>query len=293
MTMHITSDVPVSTFQPRRPWPTLLAWLATLGVISLIATLIVVKVVHSEPSGGLDPVTQVSDAVATNLATVPESAFAAAKATPVPMVDVLHPRRGPILTGISPNGARLPLVVFVGTESSMSSAAERWALIVALSRFGRFTKLGAVTSSATAWPPSLESFTFRGARYRSAYLAFAGYELSAEHPDDLGNYPTAVTLPQDIANLVRTNDTTASDLASAPSGVSAEPAYPFVDLGGRSVLVGTQVPPSALIGISRFDLSNILAGPPRFKSLSVLTAANELVVQLCGLTHGKPVKVCR
>mgnify|MGYP003331904244 CR=1 FL=1 len=30
-----------------------------------------------------------------------------------------------------------------------------------------------------------------------------------------------------------------------------------------------------------------------FKSLSVLTAANELVVQLCGLTHGKPVKVCR
>ncbi len=292
MTTQISSDVTVPTFQPRRPWPTLLAWLATTIVVALICTLVVVKIVRPERTGGVDPVTPVSDAVALKLATVPREAFAAAKATPVGMVDVLHPRRGPLLTGVSPNGVRLPLVVFVGTESSMTSAAERWALIVAMSRFGRFTKLGVVTSSATAWPPSLESFTFRGARYRSAYLSFAGYELTAEHPDALGNYPPTATLPTEIANLVRTNDTTASDLAAAPPGVPAVPAYPFVDLGGRSVLVGTQVPPSALMGISRYDMANILSGPPRFKSLSVLTAANELVVQLCQLTHGKPTNVC-
>lgn len=290
--MQITSEAAVPTFQPRRPWPTLLAWLAASVVVVLICTLVVVKIVRPERSGGTDPVTAVSDSIALKLAKVPDSAFQAAKLAPVAMVDVLHPRKGPLLTGISPNGVRLPLVVFVGTESSMSSAAERWAIIVALSRFGRFTKLGTVTSSATAWPPSLESFTFRGARYRSAYLTFAGYELTAEHPDNLGNYPAALTLPRDIANLIHVNDTMASDLASAPVGVKAEPAYPFVDLGGRSVLVGTQVPPSALIGISRYDMANILAGPPRFKSLAVLTAANELSEQLCQLTHGKPANVC-
>jgi hypothetical protein len=292
MNASLTSDVTVPMFRPRQPWPTLLAWLVTVVVAGLICSLIVVKLVRDEPSGGVDPVTQISDVVAANVAGVPESAFAAARATPVAMVDVLHGANDPLLTGVSPNGVRLPLVVFVGTESSMTSAAERWALVVALSRFGRFTKLGTVTSSATAWPPSLESFTFRSARYRSAYLAFAGYELTGEKADELGNYPTLTTLPSDIAALVRAHDTNGADLAAAPAGSTPEPAYPFVDLGGRAVLVGTQVPPSALININRFDLSNILAGPPRFKSLSILTAANELVVQLCVLTHQQPVAVC-
>ena len=46
------------------------------------------------------------------------------------------------------NGGRLPVVFFYGAEFAPYAAAERWPLILALSRFGTFNQLGLMQSSS-------------------------------------------------------------------------------------------------------------------------------------------------
>ena len=53
-----------------------------------------------------------------------------------------------------------PEVLFVGAEYCPFCAAERWPLIVALARFGRFTALHDAVSSAQAVFPSTATFSF-------------------------------------------------------------------------------------------------------------------------------------
>ena len=51
-------------------------------------------------------------------------------------------------------------------------AAERWAMVNALARFGTFHNLGATASSSIDVNPSTPTFTFRGAGYSSPFVVF-------------------------------------------------------------------------------------------------------------------------
>jgi Domain of unknown function (DUF929) len=63
-----------------------------------------------------------------------------------------------------------PLVVYLGAEYCPYYAAERWAMVAALSRFGRFTNLGQTHSSSTDIYPNMPTLSFHGATYTSQYL---------------------------------------------------------------------------------------------------------------------------
>ena len=78
------------------------------------------------------------------------------------------------LTG--PNGK--PLIFYFGAEFCPYCAAERWPLIVALSRFGTFTGLSTTTSSSSDAYPNTPTFTFRAASYTSDYVSFQAVEAS-------------------------------------------------------------------------------------------------------------------
>src|SRR5579859_1725803 len=65
-----------------------------------------------------------------------------------------------------------PEMLYVGAEYCPYCAAERWAMIVALSRFGTFTGLRTVHSSSTDTDPNTPTFTFYKSSYTSQYLAF-------------------------------------------------------------------------------------------------------------------------
>lgn len=82
---------------------------------------------------------------------------------------------GPPLTG--PRG--LPEVLYVGAEYCPYCAAERWALVVALSRFGTFQNLQLARSAADDVYPSTPTFSFYGATYQSPYLEFRAVELQS------------------------------------------------------------------------------------------------------------------
>ena len=57
-------------------------------------------------------------------------------------------------------GPPLPVVFFYGAEFAPYAAAERWPLILALSRFGTFNQLGLMQSSSTTAFANLSTFTF-------------------------------------------------------------------------------------------------------------------------------------
>ena len=62
-------------------------------------------------------------------------------------------------------------MVFVGAEFCPYCALERWALVVALFRFGTFSNLGqTISSSSTDVYPGLQSWSFKDSTFTSSSL---------------------------------------------------------------------------------------------------------------------------
>ena len=53
-----------------------------------------------------------------------------------------------------------PEILYIGAEYCPFCAAQRWSMIIALSRFGTFSNLHFMTSSASDYSPSTPTFTF-------------------------------------------------------------------------------------------------------------------------------------
>jgi len=91
----------------------------------------------------------------------------------------------PSVSTVATNG----VVSYVGGEYCPYCAIQRWALLVALSKFGSFTNLdGQVISSSTDVYPGLASWSFVGAKYSSPYFTFDPTELTSSTPSDSGGY---------------------------------------------------------------------------------------------------------
>jgi hypothetical protein len=171
---------------------------------------------------------------------------------------------GPPLVG---SGGK-PEVLYVGTESCPYCAAERWAIIVALSRFGTFTGLRTARSAALDAYPNTPTFSFRSATYSSPYLDFVAVEGGQQPPN----------LSREQAQLVDRYDT---------SG-----AIPFVDFGNRSVLTGATYDPGVLQGSSWSSIASALRQPSSPQAQGVLGSANEISGAVCALTGGQPAPAC-
>ena len=63
-----------------------------------------------------------------------------------------------------------PLITYIGAEYCPYSAAERWALAVALSRFGTFSNLSGTHSSGADVYPDTQTLSFYGSTYTSPYV---------------------------------------------------------------------------------------------------------------------------
>ena len=69
-------------------------------------------------------------------------------------------RRARTWESAADGGRAKPVVFFYGAEFAPYAAAERWPLVLALSRFGTFSQLGLMQSSASAAFADLSTFTF-------------------------------------------------------------------------------------------------------------------------------------
>jgi len=173
-----------------------------------------------------------------------------------------------------------PEVLYVGAEYCPFCGAERWAMIVALDKFGTFTGLEYSASTPTDVFPNTPTFTFRNATYASNYISF----VSVEQTDR--NHARLQNLTADQTALVNAYD--------APGSI------PFIDLANKYVQVGTQFSPAVLRAggsatAAPYDSAQIASKLNNASSTfaqSIDAAANRLISAICKIDGGSPTSVC-
>jgi hypothetical protein len=170
-----------------------------------------------------------------------------------------------------------PLVVYLGAEYCPYCAAERWAMVLALSRFGTFTGVSTTHSSSSDVFPSTPTLSFHGASYQSAYLVFQGVEMQGNELSG-GSYPVLDTPSAAQGQLFSTYD---------PAG-----SIPFVDFGGKYLVIGVTYSPAALSGKSHSQVVSALSKASDPVTKGIVGGANVLTAALCGITGGQPGSVC-
>ncbi len=270
---------------PSRRMPLALATVSLVVlVLVLVIALLAVKVTHRSSAGGPPPTTLAPASVVLQATTVPSSVLDAigAPGPPVvtPPVRLAHSQ-------LLRNGNR-PLIVYVGAEFCPFCAAQRWALVVALGRFGTFSDLGLATSSTQLVFPGVDSFTFRGASYHSRYVTFQAVET---YGSDTTTGTASSPVFEPLESLAG-QDRALLDRLDVPPLAPVPATLPFVDIGGRYVTVGAEFSPGLLAGRSTSTIAADLAQPTSHLARAVDGTANELTAAICTSTGQQPAAVC-
>ena len=116
----------------------------------------------------------------------------AALSVPAATLDAVGSPSGDVLPTKIGNGTVLkgadgkPLITYIGAEYCPFCAAERWALAVALSRFGTFSNLSGTHSSGSDEFPDTQTLSFYGSSYSSPYIDFEPVEEATNQPAGAG-----------------------------------------------------------------------------------------------------------
>ncbi len=192
------------------------------------------------------------------------------------------PISGPALTS---DGK--PEMLYIGAEFCPYCAAERWAMVVALNRFGTFSGLAATHSAAQNGAgdsepyPNTPTWTFANAHFTSKYLTFTPVELYTNIPDPSnGEYTPLQTPTSDQLALVNKYDGAYDD------------SIPFIDFGNKYLIVGASYDPGVLAGLTWSQIAADLHSPDSPVAKAVLGTANYMTAAICSLTGDQPASAC-
>lgn len=171
-----------------------------------------------------------------------------------------------------------PEVLYIGAEYCPYCAAERWGVVTALSKFGTWSHLGAVHSASNDVYANTQTFSFYKASYTSRYLNFTGVETATNQPQASGGYAPLQTPTTAQRRVFQANDSQGS--------------IPFVDIGGKSLIVGASYDPGVLHGLSMPQIASQLRVPSSKVAQEIDTTAGMIARRVCSLTGGHPGKVC-
>ena len=177
-----------------------------------------------------------------------------------------------------------PKVLYVGAEYCPFCAAQRWPVVVALSRFGTWSGLGQTTSASDDVYPDTSTLSFHGAAYASDYLSFTGVETNRRTKVN-GQYPKLDRLTAADSKTFQTYD-------QPPYITGSAGGIPFLDLGGSYVSSGASFDPQLLAGMSHRQIAAALADPTSPVAKAVDGSANVLTAALCEVTGQQPTAVC-
>ncbi len=176
-----------------------------------------------------------------------------------------------------------PLVLYIGAEYCPYCAAERWAMVNALSRFGHLSKLTMTESSASDIFPNTPTFSFHGSSYESEYLVFEGVELQGNQLVG-SSYPQLDTPTPEQQQVMATYD--------APPYASSQGAIPFVDFANHVVVSGASYSPQVLQGMTAREIAHALADTTSPVTQGIIGTANVLTASICLATNDQPASVC-
>jgi hypothetical protein len=262
-------------------------------VLAVVLTFVIIKL-NNKPSAsagsGLSngPTGAALTAVVDNVTTVPTSVSdAVGNGAYTGKIQTIKPAGTPLTV----NGK--PEMLYMGAEYCPYCGAARWAMIVALSRFGTFTGLTTLHSAVAngagqAEPdPDTPTWTFLHAHYTSPYLVFNTVELQTNIPDtSSGTYTLLQTPTSAQSALLAKYDAP----PYAPSGDNG--AIPFIDFGNKYVSVGTPYDPGVLDGLSWSTIATDLHNPNSPVAKAVLGTANYFTAAICKMTGNQPASAC-
>ena len=270
----------------------LFTWIAVGIVLVVVAALVVVKVTSGGASSKSGSDTTTSSALLSQLTTVPASVFNTVGVTSgaAPVAKPIALKNQPLMTGLSSTGKSVPNVLYIGAEYCPFCAAQRWATIIALSRFGTWSGLQNTASSSIDYYANTPSFSFVTAKYSSPYLAFQGIEQYGNKPDPAtqGYYPLMKTPKAANTDFLK-YDTPAFIPGMT---VQNEYSYPFMSLANQSLISGAQYTPGLLANLSRDSIATGLSTPSSPVTQAIIASANYLTASLCKLTKQQPASVC-
>ena len=251
--------------KPVRGTPQWVVPVAVLGGIALVVAAFFLYRWYVTPQTPKTPAADTTQALITQITTLPASEFeTVGLGTASNEIVAIS---GAAITG--PTGK--PLVLYIGAEFCPFCAAERWALIVALGRFGTFSGLHTTTSSSSDAYPDTPTFTFHGATYTSQYLDFRAVE---EADRDQNPLETPSAADQAVFTKYGTG------------------GIPFVDFANRYVLNKATYQPDLLGGQSWRAIADELRDPSTPQAKAVVGSANLITAAICKATADKNASVC-
>jgi hypothetical protein len=179
----------------------------------------------------------------------------------------LKPVTGPALTA----GGK-PEMLYIGAEWCPYCAAERWAMTVALRRFGTFSPLRGIHSSSSDVYPNTSTLTFYRSTYTSKYLVFTPVEN------------------QDVNKNLLQTPTQAQKALWAKYEPPGD-GYPFIDIGNRWVATVTYNP-QVLQGLTWSQIAADLHNPSSPVAQGANGSANLFTAAICRITGDQPTSVC-
>lgn len=258
----------------------LVALISATVVILIVGAIVVVKLTGGPAKQGATGVAPAD--VVQAATTVPASDLASVGLAPGQVTGIPEQiNKPPALLTL---GGK-PEVLYVGAEYCPFCAAQRWSMVVALSRFGTFRGLQTTSSSSTDVYPSTQTFSFVGSTYTSKYLSFVPVETATNTYRPLQKLTSAegkVFFKYDVPPYS----------GSANSTSSQGNPIPFVDYGNRYVEVGASYSPQILQGLSLGTIAGSLTVPGSPVAKGIEGGANYLTAALCKLTNAQPATVC-
>jgi hypothetical protein len=263
-------------------------WLAGGSIVAVIA--VVVAFVLASSNGGSSGSTSANTAPAPTGSAV-TSVLGQLTSVPAATLDQVGAgttaANPTSITGAALTSGGKPEVLYIGAEYCPYCAAERWAMIVALNRFGTFSGLAPIRSAAKDGAGNTEPFpltptwTFAKASYTSSYLTFTPVEGYTNIPDKTTGFYTVLQPP-----------TAAQQALLNKYDAAFQGAIPFIDYGNRYMSVGASYNPAILSGLTWAQIADDLHDPSSAVAKSVLGTANFATAAICSLSNNQPASAC-
>jgi len=172
-----------------------------------------------------------------------------------------------------------PEILYVGAEFCPFCAAQRWPLVVALSRFGTFSGLRATHSSTSDVYPDTQTFSFYGSTYTSSAIDFVPVEEQTNQI--VGNTYGTLQTPTAAENAVLAKFDVAP-YTSEPGSI------PFLDVGNKYITVGASYTPQVLQGLSMQQIAAQLNNKNSAVAIAIDGEANQITAEITALTGVQP-----
>ena len=282
---------PAPTPKKRTLSGTAMAWGAVGLVIVIIVVLVVVKATGGSgaTSSSHQEVRPASASLVHKVTNVPTSVFDSVGADIPSEFAGVQPI---VISGQPPltlNG-KAPSMMYYGAEYCPYCAAERWSMILALSRFGTFQGLD--TTASGLQDGDYSTFSFRNTTYTSQYINFVPIEACTNVVDPNasgcnGYKPLQTPTKEEAAVLAKY--ASSQFVPGNTNGIS----FPYINVDNKVLFSGATYEPGGLTGQSQAEIASSLTDPSNPVTQAIVATSNYISAAICSATNQQPGSVCQ